>query len=677
LVIDSNTVTYSKYGMVLDMSGVNNVTVSNNNISRCSTMVAIAKGDSAPTSGVFVYGNTFADGHYWDFDGVVDLFHGDGLHMWTGTGAFTDVSVYRNNMLTDWGRHTTGAIFLEGNYGTLNIHNNLIGTLAEKLEGIINLGGSNNTNLNLHNNTVVGMSTSNIGGTAVYLQGSTWGSVNARNNIFYNFYSAVSISNTQAIYVLNFDNNNYYSLGNIATRFNPVNTDQVGSHETLASWSSYLGGDEASGKTVNPMFVSGSNWSLQSSSQLIDAGVILGSAYASDFLGVSRPQGSGWDIGVYEYGGSQPAPDTIPPTVSISTPLNGATVSGSSVSLGATASDNIGVIGVQFKLDGVNLGSELTTAPYSGSWNTLSVSNGTHTLTATARDLSGNSTISSNVTITVSNTITTPTNGTCGSTQNICTLGTLQDTTDTGASYLWNCLGLNGGTTASCSLTKPVTPSVPTNGTCGSTQNICTTGIFLDTANTLTNYLWSCTGSNGGTTASCSALIPVTTTPSTGGGGGSSSSVSTGTFTPTVTQIPLPTTNTTNSSITSGQACVATTELGKIVELFISMGVIKADKVASARAYICSLSGTNPSTSSVQAKFTRNLYLGIEGEDVKQLQVFLNSKGFLIATSGRGSKGNEITYFGPGTKSALAKYQASQSLPANGYFGPLTRARIK
>jgi peptidoglycan hydrolase-like protein with peptidoglycan-binding domain len=103
------------------------------------------------------------------------------------------------------------------------------------------------------------------------------------------------------------------------------------------------------------------------------------------------------------------------------------------------------------------------------------------------------------------------------------------------------------------------------------------------------------------------------------------------------------------------------------------MGVIKADKVASARTYICSLS----SPSSTKYTFTRNLYLGIEGEDVKQLQVFLNSKGFLIATSGRGSKGNEITYFGPGTKSALAKYQASQSLPATGYFGPLSRGRIK
>jgi peptidoglycan hydrolase-like protein with peptidoglycan-binding domain len=59
------------------------------------------------------------------------------------------------------------------------------------------------------------------------------------------------------------------------------------------------------------------------------------------------------------------------------------------------------------------------------------------------------------------------------------------------------------------------------------------------------------------------------------------------------------------------------------------------------------------------------------------MSLYLIAQGFLIATSGRGSKGNEITYFGPGTKSALAKYQASQSLPATGYFGPLSRGRIK
>jgi len=84
------------------------------------------------------------------------------------------------------------------------------------------------------------------------------------------------------------------------------------------------------------------------------------------------------------------SPDTTLPTISITTPANSSTVSGSAVSLSATASDNIGVAGLQFKLDGANLGSELIITPYSGVWNTAGVPNGTHTLTATARDSAGN-----------------------------------------------------------------------------------------------------------------------------------------------------------------------------------------------------------------------------------------------------------------------------------------------
>ncbi len=62
-------------------------------------------------------------------------------------------------------------------------------------------------------------------------------------------------------------------------------------------------------------------------------------------------------------------PDTTPPTVSVTSPTNGATVSGS-VSVTADASDNFGVVGVQFQLDGVNLGLEDTAAPYDITWNT-------------------------------------------------------------------------------------------------------------------------------------------------------------------------------------------------------------------------------------------------------------------------------------------------------------------
>ncbi len=93
--------------------------------------------------------------------------------------------------------------------------------------------------------------------------------------------------------------------------------------------------------------------------------------------------------------------DTTPPTVSITAPAAG-TVSGT-VTVSANAADNVGVVGVQFRLDGTNLAAEDTTSPYSVSWNTATSTNGTHTLTAVARDAAGNTATSTAVTVTVSN----------------------------------------------------------------------------------------------------------------------------------------------------------------------------------------------------------------------------------------------------------------------------------
>src|SRR5207302_1956094 len=99
--------------------------------------------------------------------------------------------------------------------------------------------------------------------------------------------------------------------------------------------------------------------------------------------------------------------ETTPPTVSITAPANGATVSGP-VSVTATASDNVGVVGVQFFVDGVPLGAEDTSTPYAVSWNTTTATNGTHTLTARARDAAGNTTTASGVSVPVSNADTAP-----------------------------------------------------------------------------------------------------------------------------------------------------------------------------------------------------------------------------------------------------------------------------
>ncbi len=97
------------------------------------------------------------------------------------------------------------------------------------------------------------------------------------------------------------------------------------------------------------------------------------------------------------------APDTTPPTVAVTAPAAGSTVS-ATISVTATAGDDNAVAGVQFRLDGSNLGAEDTTAPYTTSWDTQTATNGSHSLTAVARDLAGNTTTSSPaVGVTVSN----------------------------------------------------------------------------------------------------------------------------------------------------------------------------------------------------------------------------------------------------------------------------------
>lgn len=98
--------------------------------------------------------------------------------------------------------------------------------------------------------------------------------------------------------------------------------------------------------------------------------------------------------------------DTVPPTVSITTPANGALVAGT-VTIAAQASDNVGVASVQYQLDGTSLGSAVTSAPYDYAWNTAAASNGTHTITAVATDSAGN-TATVSITVDVANSISAP-----------------------------------------------------------------------------------------------------------------------------------------------------------------------------------------------------------------------------------------------------------------------------
>jgi subtilisin family serine protease len=108
--------------------------------------------------------------------------------------------------------------------------------------------------------------------------------------------------------------------------------------------------------------------------------------------------------------------DRTLPTVSMTAPASGALISGTAVSLSATASDNIGIGRVDFYRDGnVLLGTD-NSSPYGISWNSTSATSGAHTISAVAVDTAGNTKTSTVVNVTVDNTgptvsLSAPANG--------------------------------------------------------------------------------------------------------------------------------------------------------------------------------------------------------------------------------------------------------------------------
>jgi hypothetical protein len=97
------------------------------------------------------------------------------------------------------------------------------------------------------------------------------------------------------------------------------------------------------------------------------------------------------------------ANDAAAPTVSIATSGN----TSGTIMIKATAVDDVGVVAVQFFVDGFPLGAEAVAAPYEAAWDTLSARNGVHMLSVVARDASGKRTKSS-IVVTIANDLTAP-----------------------------------------------------------------------------------------------------------------------------------------------------------------------------------------------------------------------------------------------------------------------------
>jgi hypothetical protein len=126
----------------------------------------------------------------------------------------------------------------------------------------------------------------------------------------------------------------------------------------------------------------------------------------SDDLGIGGFDASfGWGrINAYKavLAAKNIVPDTSAPSVVVSSPASGVTVSGT-VAVEGAAADNIGVTRVEFFVDGVLVSSGAASA-FSFSWNSASVANGAHTLAVKGFDAAGNSGLAS-VTLAVNNPV--------------------------------------------------------------------------------------------------------------------------------------------------------------------------------------------------------------------------------------------------------------------------------
>ena len=166
-------------------------------------------------------------------------------------------------------------------------------------------------------------------------------------------------------------------------------SDNVG----VSSVTLYVDGKSAGSSSASPFTISWNSATVPNGSHTL-------MVTAKDAAG--NTSSSSIQVNVSNVSGS----DITNPTVNISSPSNGSTVSGT-VSITANASDNAGLNVVRFSING-NLVHSDNSSPYSYSWNTSSASAGVHVLTATAVDAAGNSS-THEIEVTVNTTVLPPT----------------------------------------------------------------------------------------------------------------------------------------------------------------------------------------------------------------------------------------------------------------------------
>ena len=290
--------------------------------------IDIGNNGNGRMAAALIYNNHLGSTNIWDDTGCPD--HHNALHVFgMGTGINSGIDFYNNLIDGNWGNCSTGGLYFEGNEQghnrNIRVFNNLWNmTYTQMNNGNVTLCGDGP--MAFYNNTIFGR---NIESEICFSTCGAFdgGSLTYENNIL------VGCS-TGFVYrdiIMTLMDRNLYANGGGWTN---QGTDGPQWWDTLLQWklacldtwpSAVCDANSFFG-TLNGYAGLNSTGQPQSGSPAINTGANLTSLGISalnfDLAGVSRPQGSAWDIGAYEYIQASPPPDTTPPA-----PPSGVTIS--------------------------------------------------------------------------------------------------------------------------------------------------------------------------------------------------------------------------------------------------------------------------------------------------------------------------------------------------------------
>ena len=325
ILVHHNTTTYAHNIFFVNYDGnVDNWQIYNNTMSLASIPLVIATAYGKTLTNLKIYNNELKDTYVGqDPD---NMHHLNGIMIFCSSTLKGEISgaFYNNYIHGDFGGALCGweghiSNWFQVDFGnspsgcaaTFDIYNNLLVsevTGNHPMNGYIGVRGrpsSENkvSTFRIYNNTIDGGGNGNFG---MGLGEIADENITVQNNIIKGVGYAAYVNTGVA---LTADHNFYYDISLMPDAFWSSETNAgVYTNKTLTDWHN-LGRDLAvSNTTTDPNL--NSDYTLQSSSPAKDAGVSLSSYLSTDKNGISRPQGSAWDIGAYEYVQGR---DTTPP----------------------------------------------------------------------------------------------------------------------------------------------------------------------------------------------------------------------------------------------------------------------------------------------------------------------------------------------------------------------------